>query len=957
MALKPLEPVSKVHVNEQRLEQAKQNIQKVTEERAKKKAALTSLMTAKDNGGETGIITLDMLLDESLAPQFKLMSKKAVEATEEIYPRLSDAGKAEVLSKARMSRDENYPKIRADIMQEVSKFILGDVKWRNSVPQQNLFIDLIVDNLCGVGPIEPIWRDTTVSDIMVNAPDKIYINRYGKNWRVPGCFFASTKQILEVAQQIVAPLNRKIDSKNPIVDARLPDLSRVNIVHQDLSASGTIITIRRKSKERWTMKKLMDTGSFNKEMFREICQIVSSGMTALIVGGTGSGKLLEKETELPTPDGFRKAGDVMPGDVLFDNYGNRTLVLNKYSPEEKDFYRITFKNGQTVDAGAGHLWQVSLLNEKYKYGRRPTILLVDEGQVEATMALLEKHRGTGYKGTADYFFKSVGIPNNKQHALRALVYKLVRAGASVEIVCDSVLEEHYDRIRRNQELDSRTYEQRRPVKVMTTQEMVDYGVRNHKERLNFAIDYISNPVDYSEQELPIDPYVFGAWLGDGMSKEGIICGVDKEIPSHIESIYDLTRNRDDSKGNRVQYWKFQELHSLLKENNLINNKHVPYIYRISSRQQRMEFIAGLVDTDGHVNKNIGRIELDMTSEQIVRSAWDIVMSLGWHANPIATRQGYYRNEEGNRVKCSTVYRLSFTPTEMLPLQVSRKRDALEDWFNQHPKQQIRKRRHYIEKIERIEGNPEDYFCFEVDSPDHLFLCTESYIPTHNTSFLNAVCSLIPDDRRIISIEDNLELDLPKSCHWVAEETRVGFGDTKSIGMADLVTAALRQKPDYILPGEIRTGDVLVPSLSAAVTGHSLLSSLHSDNKKTVVNRMSQMVGETGQMGSEAAGLQFIASAIDVMIIVQNFPEDGSRKVQGIYEVPDDPEYKDGLYNLNLIPLWEWVTEKVEDDGKGHRKIIGHHEKMNNISEGLKMKYRVFNEPDTYENYLKLSERP
>lgn len=144
-------------------------------------------------------------------------------------------------------------------------------------------------DILGLGPIEPLLRDDTLTEIMINGPDSIYVERYGKIERTP-YKFENDDHLMRIIDRIVAPIGRRVDESQPYVDARLPDGSRVNVIIPPLSIVGPVVTIRLFSKVPFSMDDLIQFGTFTPELaeFCEAC--VKSRLNIVISGGTGSGK-------------------------------------------------------------------------------------------------------------------------------------------------------------------------------------------------------------------------------------------------------------------------------------------------------------------------------------------------------------------------------------------------------------------------------------------------------------------------------------------------------------------------------------------------------------------------------------------------------------------------------------------------------------------------------------------
>ncbi len=150
-------------------------------------------------------------------------------------------------------------------------------------------IDEVVAEVTGLGPLEPLLRDDTITEVMVNGPKQIYIERKGKISRVDTSFMGD-EHVLRIIDRIIAPLGRRIDQSSPRVDARLPDGSRVNAIIEPLSLVGPVITIRKFSARPYTVDDLVGFGTASPEMFEFLRCCVEARLNVFISGGTGSGK-------------------------------------------------------------------------------------------------------------------------------------------------------------------------------------------------------------------------------------------------------------------------------------------------------------------------------------------------------------------------------------------------------------------------------------------------------------------------------------------------------------------------------------------------------------------------------------------------------------------------------------------------------------------------------------------
>ncbi len=150
-------------------------------------------------------------------------------------------------------------------------------------------LEQITDEILGLGPLEPLLRDETLTEVMVNGPQQIYIEREGR-LELTNVTFQNDEHVMKVIQRIIAPIGRRIDESSPMVDARLPDGSRVNAIIPPLSLVGPVITIRKFSATPFTVNDLVRFGTATPEMFEFLEACVKARLNIFVSGGTGSGK-------------------------------------------------------------------------------------------------------------------------------------------------------------------------------------------------------------------------------------------------------------------------------------------------------------------------------------------------------------------------------------------------------------------------------------------------------------------------------------------------------------------------------------------------------------------------------------------------------------------------------------------------------------------------------------------
>lgn len=185
-------------------------------------------------------------------------------------------------------KDDNVEEIIPKIDAMAVEIIKDDASFRGKVDRKAV-VDELINDLTGFGPINPLLLDSEVSEVMVNGPNQVYVERKGK-LELTQVQFRDDEHVMNVIDKIVAPIGRRIDESSPMVDARLPDGSRVNVIIPPLSLKGPTITIRKFSKDPYTIDNLIEFGTITAEMalFLEAC--VKARLNIFVSGGTGSGK-------------------------------------------------------------------------------------------------------------------------------------------------------------------------------------------------------------------------------------------------------------------------------------------------------------------------------------------------------------------------------------------------------------------------------------------------------------------------------------------------------------------------------------------------------------------------------------------------------------------------------------------------------------------------------------------
>ena len=155
--------------------------------------------------------------------------------------------------------------------------------------EMQAFAEDIVDEMTGFGPIEPLLKDPTVNDILINTHKKCFVERFGKLEETT-VHFKDEAHLMRIVQKIVAGVGRRVDESSPTVDARLPDGSRVNVAIRPISVDGPLVSIRKFSKKPFSMDRLIEFGALRVAMADLLRAAVKGKISLIVSGGTGSGK-------------------------------------------------------------------------------------------------------------------------------------------------------------------------------------------------------------------------------------------------------------------------------------------------------------------------------------------------------------------------------------------------------------------------------------------------------------------------------------------------------------------------------------------------------------------------------------------------------------------------------------------------------------------------------------------
>lgn len=381
-------------------------------------------------------------------------------------------------------------------------------------------------------------------------------------------------------------------------------------------------------------------------------------------------KLMDIHEPIPTPSGFVRNGDLRTGDRVFGPDGLTHVILKAHPAQTMEAYRVSFDDGTSVCVHGGHLWHTFTREERIQKHCRST-------EFRARLRAKYKPTGTGL---------------------------------------------YPQQVKRNVDRGGDNYIPKTVTgKVRTTEEILEtltVGTEENKMGvcLNHTIPLSSAISFFPEQNLELDPYCLGAWLGDGSSRGGTnytaTLADGKDILSHFEAA-----GYPYKKTNRPNDWTIYGLTPVLRKMGVLGDKHIPHIYLWSSEKQRLALLQGLMDTDGNCSR-AGRARFSNSNKNISDGVYHLAASLGLKP---------FRNTVKVSLKgvpCADAHQVEWADTVPV-FRLTRKLKGLK------PKYSASQRVRYITSI--VPVGPMEMRCLTTSNPTGLYLFGRNFNVTHNTS--------------------------------------------------------------------------------------------------------------------------------------------------------------------------------------------------------------------------------
>lgn len=402
-------------------------------------------------------------------------------------------------------------------------------------------------------------------------------------------------------------------------------------------------------------------------------------------GSAGGGKALALDTPIATPVGWARMGDLREGDEVMGADGTPARIVAVTPPMiGRACFRIRFSDGEEIVADEGHQWLTMTEAERVASTRRLP-------EVRARRRTTRAKRGTG---------KRPDLALRNAAAARGLPPPIGSVRTTAEIAATL--------------LSAR-------------------GALNHSVEL-------AEPLVLPSSDLPIEPYLLGAWLGDGTSSGARITIAEPEMIGHVETAASAHGWSVTDGADRYDYGIVGGMRVVLRQQGLLRFKHIPPEYLRASVPQRLALLQGLMDTDGYADQR-GQCEFTSCSEVLARGVHELIVSLGCKAS-IAVGMATLNGRD-----IAPKYRIKFLspfPAFRLARKLARQKMG---GFRQTTT------RRFIEEVEPVPSVP--VRCIQVDSPSRLFLAGRNMVPTHNSDLIVGL-SLTEHQRSLVLRRTNKE---------------------------------------------------------------------------------------------------------------------------------------------------------------------------------------------------------
>ncbi len=764
---------------------------------------------------------------------------------------------------------------------------------------------LVEAEVLGYGPLDPLLADPEVREIMVNGPSRIYVERQGRMEETAGAF-RDQDHVMRIIERILSPLGRRVDESTPMVDARLPDGSRVNIVVPPLSLVGPTITIRKFEREALTIDDLIRFGTLTPPAAAFLAACVRGRLNIIVAGGSATGKT-----------------------TLLN-------VLSSYIPEDERI--LTIEDAAELQLHQRHVvplesrppniegkGQVTIRDLVINALRmRPDRIVVGECRGGEALDMLQA-MNTGHEGSMTTLHA-----NDPQEALLRLETMVLLAGT--ELPSWAILEQigeavqlivHMERapdgsrrILQIVELGRRTEEkiQMRPIfgfsdqagRLEPTGTVPLFLGRLHERGIEIPAALFGGPAD----DPSIQPFV-DHWLHLRDPKPSPPAGGTRldwptryRLSDRVKDWLVMQTGLDTAlvRGSEATATISRGLDTVLQQENLVLAR--------ADRQALQSLVEAEVFGYGPLDPLLADPQI---SEVMVNGTSSVYVERQGRIEETAV--AFRDREHLMRIIERILSPLGRRIDESTPMVDARLPDGSRVNIIIPPLALIGPTM-TIRKFEREPLTIDDLIRLGTLTPaaaDFLAACIRGRLNlivsggtgSGKTTLLNVLSSFIPEEERIVTIENAAELRLNQR-HVISLEARPpnieGRGE---VTIRDLVINALRMRPDRIVVGEVRGGEAL-DMLQTMSTGSSL-TTLHANDPREALLRLETMVMLAGFDLPIRAIREQIALAIDLFVHLRRMP-DGRRRIVQISEITGLAERE-----IVLQDIYRFHTTEVRED--------------------------------------------
>jgi len=680
---------------------------------------------------------------------------------------------------------------------------------------QSEIINLIIDETIGLGPLEPLLRDPTISEIMVNWRSRpgeegraeVFVERFGRLERREDVEFENREHLLHIIDRILSPLGRRLDDSNPRVDARLADGSRVTAAIPPIAIDGPVLSIRRFREQAFTIEDLIANGTLTETMAMFLRAAVRARLNILISGGTGSGKT----TLLNVLAGF------IPHD-------QRVITIEDIA--ELRFYAhhphvVRFEARPPNVEGKGEITIRDLVRLALRM--RPDRIVVGEVRGGEALDMLQA-MNTGHEGSMTTLHA-----NSPQEAFSRLETMVMWAEAAQQLSLRAIREQ-----------------------LATIDLVVQMARLPGGGRKVVAITEVQGLK--GDQLILKDLFVYQQL---GVDEMGRAYGYFAPTGVRPRCLARMRRWVDPEEVDRLEAeMKVNPLEGRLPPDVLQD----PAVTEIMINGPRTVFV-----------ERYGQLQSIPSERLNIRDELQLMEIAAVMAAHAGRRMDEKRPMVDARLPDGSRVNIVLPPLSLSGPVITIRRFRKELI---QPEDLIRRA--------SLERRMAIFLRRAVQA--RLNILVIGGTGSGKTTLLNLLASYIPDEERLITIEDTAELRLNKP-HWVRLETRTAdeFGEGE-ITIRDLVINALRMRPDRIIVGEVRGGEAL-DMIQAINTGHQgSMTTLHANSPEDAFARLETML-RMSREGADLpeAALRRLICAFHLVVQVARLM-DGTRKVIRIDEV-------------------------------------------------------------------------